>query len=624
MEKSRRNGLERLKDYPKKLWRKTFSEEELNEIFNAAIESTNEVFDIPSKEWYVMKTKKIIEKYGFLMHLETDRFDDLTGIRPETIKEYLKDHNINDFKQSLNKINIYLKIVPESYLRQSRILSFDNTDGILSLECDYSFRNLTIYKEEAESQLLKEISIFFGGDNELLGTDFWNNWKDYLKTKNDIIVFRKILSKMNIDIGNFVEKGVDVIIEKREEQWKKIFKRVPQVKELVLVNPENFDFREHTKVINDVYGQQLKDLPEDDRKIICQAIDSLGKNLNTSFLATFKNKKVVFNYFQNKMLEGEKVPLVSDELSTLNGFSELDNIEKIHCVLRAAKLKRKNIVAFEKIINSWKKRKNLKKSIQMLSRILNYMASNNYNDTIINTVAKIEDPYSFFKILNRYTKGNVLNPFSEELIKLMDIYNKRISEQNIPIVSGKIGEYSYEILQKDDPTGLVLGYATDCCQTAYGAGASCISYGYNNSDSGFFKVEKKNTIYAQSWIWQIEKELNEKNLKILVFDSIEFLGDDLNQYAIIPAYEETARKLISEYGYDLVIAVSSPNIGLDNVPWPVHTFRFFDSSDFSGNGYFDFNGRGHILGISKNIKGVIKNESDVIYKELKNKHLILE
>ena len=51
-------------------------------------------------------------------------------------------------------------------------------------------------------------------------------------------------------------------------------------------------------------------------------------------------------------------------------------------------------------------------------------------------------------------------------------------ETTLPNLKGSIGNYKWEIIKKDNPIGLMLGYATDCCQVIGGDGESCLKTGY--------------------------------------------------------------------------------------------------------------------------------------------------
>jgi len=63
---------------------------------------------------------------------------------------------------------------------------------------------------------------------------------------------------------------------------------------------------------------------------------------------------------------------------------------------------------------------------------------------------------------------------------------------------GYIGQF----LDRNDPTGLLLGSLTDCCQQIGGAGANCALNGATDPSSGFFVVRNpKGVVIAQSWVW---------------------------------------------------------------------------------------------------------------------------
>ncbi|MBQ8748925.1 MAG: leucine-rich repeat domain-containing protein [Clostridia bacterium] len=76
-------------------------------------------------------------------------------------------------------------------------------------------------------------------------------------------------------------------------------------------------------------------------------------------------------------------------------------------------------------------------------------------------------------------------------------------------------DFSYEIIEKDNPLGLVLGNITNCCQSIGGAGESCVRVGATNPYSAFAVFRFKNKIIGQSWLWYDEKQ------KLIVLDNIE-------------------------------------------------------------------------------------------------------
>ena len=74
---------------------------------------------------------------------------------------------------------------------------------------------------------------------------------------------------------------------------------------------------------------------------------------------------------------------------------------------------------------------------------------------------------------------------------------------------------TYELLNKDDSLGAVLGNVTNCCQKIGDAGESCAKHGMSDPNGGFviFKYEKR--IIGQAWVWYNEE------IQKVCFDNIE-------------------------------------------------------------------------------------------------------
>ena len=64
---------------------------------------------------------------------------------------------------------------------------------------------------------------------------------------------------------------------------------------------------------------------------------------------------------------------------------------------------------------------------------------------------------------------------------------------------------TYELLEKDNPLGAVLGNITNCCQVIGGAGESCVKYGMCKPNSRFMMFSINKNIIGQSWVWYDEK-----------------------------------------------------------------------------------------------------------------------
>lgn len=64
---------------------------------------------------------------------------------------------------------------------------------------------------------------------------------------------------------------------------------------------------------------------------------------------------------------------------------------------------------------------------------------------------------------------------------------------------------TYELLDKDNPLGVVVGNITNCCQTLEGLGSSCVEYGLKEPNSKFMVFKNNEKIIGQSWVWYDEQ-----------------------------------------------------------------------------------------------------------------------
>lgn len=74
---------------------------------------------------------------------------------------------------------------------------------------------------------------------------------------------------------------------------------------------------------------------------------------------------------------------------------------------------------------------------------------------------------------------------------------------------------TYELLEKSDAIGAVLGNMTNCCQVLNSAGESCLKYGMTEPNSGFVTFRIGDKLIGQAWVWYDEKE------KTVCLDNIE-------------------------------------------------------------------------------------------------------
>ena len=74
---------------------------------------------------------------------------------------------------------------------------------------------------------------------------------------------------------------------------------------------------------------------------------------------------------------------------------------------------------------------------------------------------------------------------------------------------------TYELLNKSNPFGAVLGNVTNCCQKVDDAGESCVQHGMSEPNGGFVVFKYGKRVIGQAWVWYNE------DMKKVCFDNIE-------------------------------------------------------------------------------------------------------
>lgn len=96
--------------------------------------------------------------------------------------------------------------------------------------------------------------------------------------------------------------------------------------------------------------------------------------------------------------------------------------------------------------------------------------------------------------------------------------------QELSTIKESIKQYSIQLLEKTDPTGLILGHLTNCCQSIDSDAESCVIAGYAYPFSGFLVIKKYDQIIAQAWIYVVYPT-ESNNTYTLVLDNIESLDN---------------------------------------------------------------------------------------------------
>lgn len=170
-------------------------------------------------------------------------------------------------------------------------------------------------------------------------------------------------------------------------------------------------------------------------------------------------------------------------------------------------------------------------------------------DTIyqeLNGIVTVNRILKWFKehkvILNpdEYRLSVVLNELQDDysIREARNLYSdmKQRKYSTIPKISGSTEKYTYEMLDLDDPLGLIVGNLTRCCFLINGMSRSALFHSAQSKDGRIFVVRNQSgELIAQSWVW--------RNGNLVCFDNVETAGR--NDYdELLKAYQEAAEKII--------------------------------------------------------------------------------
>lgn len=160
------------------------------------------------------------------------------------------------------------------------------------------------------------------------------------------------------------------------------------------------------------------------------------------------------------------------------------------------------------------------------------------------SVARILKWFEANKVLlnpDEYRLSSVLSEIGTDegnLSQARQLYNdmKNRKFSTIPKVSGSYNdEYIYEMLDLDDPLGLVVGYITRCCFLIDGSSASSLFHSAQSKDGRIFVVRKNGELIAQSWVW--------RNGNLVCFDNVESRGNyDWN--ILLETYKKASQNIL--------------------------------------------------------------------------------
>lgn len=127
---------------------------------------------------------------------------------------------------------------------------------------------------------------------------------------------------------------------------------------------------------------------------------------------------------------------------------------------------------------------------------------------------------------------------SEAIGLCKDARNRGYS--SIPKVEGQLGDFTYKILDLDDPMALAVGYLSHCCFVVRGISYSAFKHSMQSKNGRTFVVYYKGQFLTQSWVW--------RNGDVICFDSVEagspYHGMYKDDIQLVDVYKEAASKML--------------------------------------------------------------------------------
>jgi len=550
----------------KKIWEKEFSQKEISDIWDMFLSVTEKVLN-RTIDWSTESYTDIVlgnpNQTLLPPHPESDKYDDTEGVSPKQMKRLLK-------KMSLKQIeNLFVLFGKKSQL----ISTMRDPDG--DLYYDNEDRNISwkyFLKEEIlKGDLTVNLGKFFGNDlgipkdsfaskniAELILEIFEKEEKEISQIKavlayvfsgrypykiseevllkilkEEILLsdFQALLEAKILDSGTVITSkncNLDTFFKERESEWKKIWNFVPKDKNVLLLDPTKWSQDHFLGSMQKMFGhKQIAKLSEEQKIVFLDFYKKFGNYL----------------FYLVPIIKHDKMKSIPTTWK-INLIDETSEVSKLF--LRILEDSKKGIdtmikiSSFYKIIIAVSSIKSIEAELSKKSRfstvdIESLVEAGNF--VLTSNDKKIFEKISF-RDLFWIKKANITG---DQLNRLLDLYRKTkdLKVKYIPILSGEVDGYEYEMLTKESIAGLVVGNLTQCCQRIGGIGNDCVYYGAQNENSTFFVVKKNGNVVAQSWVW------TNKSGTQLTFDSIECVSNAYGQ-GVMQAYHEYAIRALNE------------------------------------------------------------------------------
>jgi hypothetical protein len=349
---------------------------------------------------------------------------------------------------------------------------------------------------------------------------FWLELSNYFK-ELDIIGKVPYQTAFVMELPKINELSQLVETSHKSSIWKKKFKRVPQIKSLILgiSDIENFDLKKWQKFLERIGGKNF--LIEHSEAIdICQAYEILGDSdlvmsqLNTWYKVGLKEVTVMIKNSKDK----------NEKARIRNIFLKLFIMFKDH----------KDLIPVLKHFNKIYKEQSQNIINNNIVPIKKFLDSISYDD--------VEPGAEVFAAVCAKAKieEKDYKTYETEYLENLDLIKK--APRNYPTIKREISSnLEWELLDMSSPEAWVVGEETHCCMTPrhINLGWQCVLYAaYNPEKSGILRLSRKGKTIAQSFMW-IENG-------VMCLDSIERTSSKFNE-EIVEAYHNFAEEMAKFY-----------------------------------------------------------------------------
>lgn len=464
----------------KKIWKKSFSDEELIAINQKIQDFSNEI------SLHIFNSDLIIPKdfnqsRVTFAYLETDRWDGSEGISPKQLKKL-----INIWGENYIIALWCLSLLSSKYLLNEVFAEDEDNVRIVS------------YKELLK---LDDFKVFFENKEESLKFMFTKLGYTCDAVNNESI---QILSLMHM-YGTLKEQLINLdsvdVLDEVSNEWRLMHNVVPQEKFLMIaLKPKDWQLQSFSDSMNSLYGvRQFRKLDKSDMIRFVNFYKKAGTNAGTIISLLGKDGVFIERDLSSIEFTQEMIAFIN---RVFDKEKDLDISTKIDVMFLSKE---------EKVRNIYNETSNIKKILE----IQDY--------SILFDFVPIEKIFQLRKF-----------NFSKNTLEVMKTIfeNTRNIVSTIPIGSGIINDhYRWEILPKSNFDSILAGNYTQCCQHVDGVGKTCVTIGAYRENITIFAVYKDHTMVCQSMLWRADD--------YIVADSIEPVSSGYTKY-IEKAYIELA------------------------------------------------------------------------------------